>query len=147
MYVFIQLLNSLGLLFEIHHSVNISSLNTVDISVLNVKLRWIQSLVHLLFSLTAFSGTSVQVGEDDCNSLSYYQAFKNCSYTCSSLINFTCHKTELFPGPRLSTCTKGIISVLTCIHKVHWFLTAYQYLKCLSVAHCLTACLSRVNQL
>ena len=69
MYVFIQLLNSLGLLFEIHHLVNISFLNTVDISVLSVKLRLIQSLVHL--------------GEDECNSLSYYQAFKFYSYTCS----------------------------------------------------------------
>ena len=56
MYVFIQLLNSLGLLFEIHHLVNISFLNTVDISVLSVKLRLIQSLLHL--------------GEDDRNLLS-----------------------------------------------------------------------------
>ena len=69
MYFFIQLLNSFGLLFEIHYLVNISFLITEDISVLSVKIRLIQSLVHL--------------GEDDCNSLSYYQAFKFYSYTCS----------------------------------------------------------------
>ena len=39
MFLYSQLLNSLGLLFEIYQLVNISFLNTVEISVPSVKLR------------------------------------------------------------------------------------------------------------